>query len=205
MIAAVLSLGLVSSALAFTSSPSSRAGSVMTMAAERSKAMPFLLRPANLDESMVREPLLTETPLTLHQPGYKGFDPLGLASINELGLDAYWMREAELKHCRLAMLAVVGLLAQGAGFVVPGMVTLSSLEIFQLMLSHCSPLRATRSRPSGQSSRPTRVRENCHPLYADLLKDLFSPPLFSLALPKVCTFYLCFLLNLRLQYSAESR
>lgn len=107
MIAAVLSLGFLSSALAFTSSPSIRAGSSLTMAAERSKAMPFLLRPANLDESM---------------PGYKGFDPLGLASINELGLDAYWMREAELKHCRLAMLAVVGLLAQGAGFVVPGMV-----------------------------------------------------------------------------------
>ena len=73
--------------------------------------MPFLLRPANLDESM---------------PGYKGFDPLGLASINELGLDAYWMREAELKHCRLAMLAVVGLLAQGAGFIVPGMVSSES-------------------------------------------------------------------------------
>lgn len=31
------------------------------------------------------------------------------------------MREAELKHCRLAMLAVVGSLAQEIGVVLPGM------------------------------------------------------------------------------------
>ena len=37
-------------------------------------------------------------------------------------MDLYWLREAELKHCRVAMLAVVGLLAQEAGFVAPGFV-----------------------------------------------------------------------------------
>lgn len=33
------------------------------------------------------------------------------------------MREAELKHCRIAMLAVVGALAQEIGIVVPGFVS----------------------------------------------------------------------------------
>jgi hypothetical protein len=102
---ALLSLGLLSSAAAFSAAPARRADAAVSMSLQRSKALPFLIRPANVDESM---------------PGYKGFDPLGLAKIDDLGLDVYWMREAELKHCRLAMLAVVGLLAQGAGFVVPG-------------------------------------------------------------------------------------
>ena len=35
------------------------------------------------------------------------------------GVDLCSLREAELKHCRVAMLAVVGLLAQEAGFVAP--------------------------------------------------------------------------------------
>lgn len=38
--------------------------------------------------------------------------------------DLYWMREAELKHARIAMLAVVGSIAQEAGLVVPGLVSL---------------------------------------------------------------------------------
>lgn len=33
------------------------------------------------------------------------------------------MREAELKHSRVAMLAVVGAVAQELGFVVPGFVS----------------------------------------------------------------------------------
>ncbi|GKY98661.1 hypothetical protein MPSEU_000822400 [Mayamaea pseudoterrestris] len=40
--------------------------------------------------------------------GDVGFDPLGLSNINDVGIDLYWLREAELKHCRLAMLAVLG-------------------------------------------------------------------------------------------------
>lgn len=40
--------------------------------------------------------------------GDVGFDPLGLSEIDEVGIDLYWLREAELKHCRLAMLAVLG-------------------------------------------------------------------------------------------------
>lgn len=37
-----------------------------------------------------------------------GFDPLGLSEIDSVGIDLYWLREAELKHCRVAMLAVTG-------------------------------------------------------------------------------------------------
>ena len=44
-----------------------------------------------------------------------GFDPLGLSNINEVGLDLYWMREAELKHARVAMLAIFGAFAQELG------------------------------------------------------------------------------------------
>jgi hypothetical protein len=36
------------------------------------------------------------------------------------------MREAELKHARVAMLAFAGLLAQEVGFVAPGFVIFSS-------------------------------------------------------------------------------
>lgn len=42
--------------------------------------------------------------------GDVGFDPLGLSNIEDVGIDLYWLREAEIKHCRLAMLAVVGFL-----------------------------------------------------------------------------------------------
>lgn len=55
--------------------------------------------------------------------GDEGFDPLGLSNIDDLGVDLYWMREAELKHARVAMLAVLGSLAQEVGFVLPGMVS----------------------------------------------------------------------------------
>ena len=71
--------------------------------AERSRSLPFLLKPAKLDGSMA---------------GDEGFDPLGLSGIEDLGIDLYWMREAELKHSRVAMLAVVGSLMQESGFVV---------------------------------------------------------------------------------------
>ncbi|KAG5184486.1 light harvesting complex protein [Tribonema minus] len=53
------------------------------------------------------------------EPTTKNFDPLGLA---EKG-DVLFYREAELKHCRLAMLAVVGM-------VVPNFVRLPG-DIFQ--------------------------------------------------------------------------
>lgn len=83
---------------------------------ERSKALPFLPRPINLDGSMV---------------GDVGFDPFYLSSIpkNFAGFiqppsweptegisTLYWMREAELKHGRVAMLAWFGWLATDGAF-----------------------------------------------------------------------------------------
>jgi len=42
--------------------------------------------------------------------GDVGFDPLGLSNIDDVGVDLYWLREAELKHGRVAMLATAGFL-----------------------------------------------------------------------------------------------
>lgn len=56
---------------------------------EMSIAVPFLKRPSKLDGS---------------HAGDIGFDPLGFSESNDL----YMMMEAELRHSRLAMLAVVG-------------------------------------------------------------------------------------------------
>jgi len=85
---------------------------------ERSKAIPFLPRPANLDGSMV---------------GDVGFDPFYLSSIpkdfsgfiqppswEQKSLPTlYWMREAELKHGRVCMLAWFGWLATDGAFGMP--------------------------------------------------------------------------------------
>lgn len=87
---------------------------------QRSKSVPFLPRAKALDGSL---------------PGDVGFDPFYLSSIpkNFAGFlqppswepvegipTIYWMREAELKHCRLAMMAVFGWLAcDGAIFGFP--------------------------------------------------------------------------------------
>lgn len=83
---------------------------------ERSAALPFLPRPINLDGSYV---------------GDVGFDPFYLSSIpkNFAGFiqppsweeteglpTLYWMREAELKHGRVCMLAWAGWLATDGAF-----------------------------------------------------------------------------------------
>ncbi|CAM9798354.1 unnamed protein product, partial [Heterosigma akashiwo] len=61
-----------------------------TMMAEKSKSLPFLTKPEKLDGSMV---------------GDVGFDPL---RITDQLTDLNFVRAAELKHGRVAMLAVVG-------------------------------------------------------------------------------------------------
>merc|ERR1712003_397872 len=91
-------------------------GDKMVDPTERSAALPFLPRPINLDGSYV---------------GDVGFDPFYLSSIpkNFAGFiqppqwedvegipTLYWMREAELKHGRVAMLAWFGWLATDGGF-----------------------------------------------------------------------------------------
>lgn len=91
----------------------------MVVKSERSKSVPFLPRAKALDGSYV---------------GDVGFDPFFLSSIpkNFAGLiqppsweatdgisTLYWMREAELKHCRVSMLAWFGWLATDGAFGFP--------------------------------------------------------------------------------------
>merc|ERR1719384_2134138 len=85
---------------------------------QRSKSLPWLPRPINLDGSMV---------------GDVGFDPFYLSSISKdfSGFiqpptweaksipTLYWMREAELKHSRVSMLAWFGWLAADGAFGFP--------------------------------------------------------------------------------------
>jgi len=85
---------MAGSAAAFSPSASRPVRSV-ALHAEKSAALPFLNRPPLLDGSMA---------------GDVGFDPLGLSNIDDVGIDLYWLREAEIKHARVAMLAVAGIL-----------------------------------------------------------------------------------------------
>ena len=121
---------LAGSAAAFTTNSASQSTTALKAApdrlwdsmvdkTERSKAIPFLPRAANLDGSL---------------PGDVGFDPFYLSSIpkNYAGFiqppqwedqadgipTLYWMREAELKHSRVAMLAWFGWLATDGAFGV---------------------------------------------------------------------------------------
>lgn len=84
---------LAGSASAFSPSSNGRVSTAIN--AEKSASLPFMNRPALLDGSMA---------------GDVGFDPLGLSNIDDVGIDLYWLREAEVKHARVAMLAVVGIL-----------------------------------------------------------------------------------------------
>ena len=67
--------------------------SVVSNKAGKSKAMPFLSQPEKLDGSMA---------------GDVGFDPLGFSTF----IDVKWLREAELKHGRICMLAWTGCIVQ---------------------------------------------------------------------------------------------
>ena len=67
-----------------------------------SKSIPFLTVPEKLDGSM---------------PGDMGFDPMGLSDIQT---DLRYARWAELKHGRVCMLAVLGMVWQEDGPHLPG-------------------------------------------------------------------------------------
>mmetsp|Transcript_32579 Transcript_32579/g.83313 ORF Transcript_32579/g.83313 Transcript_32579/m.83313 type:complete len:244 (-) Transcript_32579:66-797(-) len=89
---------LVATASAFTApalpTMGARKAAVSTMQMQdKSYAMPFLSRPPALDGSMA---------------GDVGFDPLGFSNY----FDLKWLREAELKHGRICMLAATGAIVQ---------------------------------------------------------------------------------------------
>ncbi|KAJ1634491.1 chloroplast light harvesting protein [Pavlovales sp. CCMP2436] len=78
-----------------------RSGSVQMMA--KSQALPFLEVAPALDGSMA---------------GDVGFDPLGFAKSDAQTLT--WLREAEIKHGRVCMLATAGWIAVDQGVHFPG-------------------------------------------------------------------------------------
>jgi light-harvesting complex I chlorophyll a/b binding protein 4 len=62
-------------------------------------------------------PFLPMSPALEGYPGQEeGFDPMGFS----LAIDIRWLREAELKHGRVAMLATLGWIATDCGLRVPG-------------------------------------------------------------------------------------
>lgn len=78
-----------------------------------SKSLPFLLQPPALDGTMV---------------GDVGFDPLGFSN----NFDISWLREAELKHGRVSMLATVG-------FIVSQFVSLPMFTTIHVNDSNAAP------------------------------------------------------------------
>jgi hypothetical protein len=94
-------LSLFSQSLGFAApvtAPSRRAAAPQMMA--KSKALPFMQEPAHLS-GMV---------------GNVGFDPMGLSTPQNIK----WMREAELKHGRMAQLAWAGWVSVDLGMKFPG-------------------------------------------------------------------------------------
>jgi len=96
---AALSAPLAFSAGAAAPAAVTRAAAPSMMA--KSKALPFLEQPAHLDGTYA---------------GDAGFDPIGIGSAYNLK----WMREAELKHGRICMLATSGYVAVDLGLRAPG-------------------------------------------------------------------------------------
>ena len=94
----VLVLATLASASAFAPAPIAKTSSAL--AVEKSKALPFLPTPSNLDGYI----------------GNVGFDPLGVS--NYFPVD--YLREAELKHGRMCQLAWLGYVAVDLGMRIPG-------------------------------------------------------------------------------------
>jgi len=90
---------LAASAAAFAPAQQGRSSVALN---EMSKSIPFLTVPEKLDGSM---------------PGDMGFDPMGLSDIQT---DLRYARWAELKHGRVCMLAVTGMVWQEYGAHLPG-------------------------------------------------------------------------------------
>lgn len=105
-----MALSISTSAFSFAgpalSAVAPRSGAPSMMA--KSKALPFLNCPPALDGTMA---------------GDRGFDPMLLSNV----VPMQWAREAELKHARVCMLAVVGWVTVDLGFTVPYAPQVSSL------------------------------------------------------------------------------
>jgi len=117
---AVLAAALVGASAFLSGAPRRAPSSGLRMVGEMSQSLPFLKRPAAL---------------TGEYAGDVGFDPLGFTDIQSV----HYLRQAELKHGRVAMLAVVGLMAQSL-FHLPG-----------AMHEVASPFEAVAKNPAAQA------------------------------------------------------
>ncbi len=97
-------LALLATCVAFSPINSRVSSSTIVEMADKSRSLPFLPWPEN----------------TVGMVGDVGFDPVGFSN----WIDVKWLREAELKHGRVCMLAVVG-------FVFSSFVTLPG-EVHQV-------------------------------------------------------------------------
>lgn len=132
MFGTLIILSALSTAVAFNAAVKPATRTTMALNA-KSKSLPFMDQPAYLDGSM---------------PGDVGFDPLGLGNgdkeknafawaakedwskqiVPKMWLEGgsvpisqiEWMREAELKHGRMSMMAVLGWVAVDSGLRFPG-------------------------------------------------------------------------------------
>mmetsp|Transcript_24944 Transcript_24944/g.23930 ORF Transcript_24944/g.23930 Transcript_24944/m.23930 type:complete len:221 (+) Transcript_24944:78-740(+) len=93
-------LAVLSCVSAFVPTVARSSSSITMKAAEgMSRSLPFIRKPKNLDGMI----------------GNAEFDPIGFSDT----FDVKFLREAELKHGRVSMLAVVGWLTTSAGFHLP--------------------------------------------------------------------------------------
>eukprot|EP00871_Galdieria_phlegrea_P001014 jgi/Galph1/1913/GphlegSOOS_G621.1 len=89
---------------------SSHNGALYVVAQTKSVSVPFLERPKNLDGKA---------------PGDVGFDPLYISDL----VDIQWLRESEIKHGRICMLAALGFIVQE--FIhLPGQGKMTPLDMF---------------------------------------------------------------------------
>jgi hypothetical protein len=87
---------------------------------QRSKALPFLPRPAALDGSMVGDVGFDPFYLSSIEKNFAGFlQPPSWENVGPGIPTLYWMREAELKHSRVSMMAVAGWIATDLGARFP--------------------------------------------------------------------------------------
>lgn len=100
-VAALAAFAAGAAAFGLHASSTARGSRTTRRAYKMSKAVPFLPASPALEGYAGEE---------------DGFDPLGFS----LAIDIRWLREAELKHGRVAMLATVGWIATDLGLRVPG-------------------------------------------------------------------------------------
>ena len=71
---------------------------------------------------MIRRSL--SAPIASVEAGGKVYDPVDMLKLHDLNPEVFphpkWLRESELKHCRIAMLASIGAFTGQFGLVIPG-------------------------------------------------------------------------------------